>query len=1163
MSCIKIRLKNIPNVSTNLLDIDGYYYLDLEVDADMSFTKQLTELTELDTMPFDYALSIDVPATPKNNFILGKYLHKITAADRLLPCEVINGSQIYQINLTVTQINSTSISLDLLMNDRLWAKKLADAKLRDLQGDWMYASDHIKLIYPQFGTIPYIYQGTGIHARDVYYPIVDYGDLKNVTNSKLISNVKVKLKQISGRESSVVDSCFFALGGFPTGVEVFHNPALGIVYMNFNEFEYTSISFQGVVQYASYAGKEIILNTPTSAGNYTITVVSLAGTVNVLYSTIGSYKSQLNYIGDTLNGVDFRPWHFAYPLLKRMFCNIGYDLESPILESNYGRRILTYLLDPELSETNLKDQIVELTPAIKFVGGTGTLADDEVVLMTFNQKGVYDLKISVGFEITGGNTNYESYIDTFVWVMQGDKKVRFIASNSTILPKDPESSFFYIELTGNDVAIKEGQRVEVLMVAQINLFLPVTVFRNFDDSTLGSTAATKLCGSVVAATKKTQITATHKHRFFWREFDTNTGAGKLRSNSVIDKTITQLDYLKAITHLLNLKFYTNHAAKKVLALQPDEVDLYGEVLEGFYQPTDIELELIDGTYQINPDPSKVKYHHIKFKDSDLHGHKIIVNNGLSEGETIVSENILFNSVYLQQYGKEAVEVTGKGKLWRIPRTPLMLFPNTVEMEEDEKERAFSNGFGQTVNFEFDVTKPKVMELNQAPMVLLNYGRRYQNTREAIPYGGDNFSNGKVYPIQMLPVAAHYHPSLSEAEGVKPISGAGYIPTGKTLLFKFNQVGYDWLREYSLNLTEILHYKSIVAKYNSIKMEYLGWITNYVFQSRTLREIYTIQHLGKPYKVTLDAISDFKICQHIPTIVNMTSLEPVDVYCDIISKEEDDQTVDPRSTDQCDLENIPDISISYDVADDVVTVVLSGLNTDPVVNVLFESSEDMVTWTTLTNISTISATFISAGVPVYIRASVEYEDCPLTVTTPLFFSACDAVDYNSFDAEIYVKPDGDVCTKATITVSEDVPYTVVSFTVDLGAGPIAYTNDTEVCGVTEDVVFTLVTEVNNCPQVSRQVVVPYVVRCADAADLGLEIESGIRFIRTGNVPLGVTFDRIYYQGSDDGVNWTMDWLLWVGDYNVIYPYVRARRVIEFCDVCPDICTPIIYWEDTPL
>ena len=382
------------------------------------------------------------------------------------------------------------------------------------------------------------------------------------------------------------------------------------------------------------------------------------------------------------------------------------------------------------------------------------------------------------------------------------------------------------------------------------------------------------------------------------------------------------------------------------------------------------------------------------------------------------------------------------------------------------------------NFEFDVTKPKVMELNQAPMVLLNYGRRYQNTREAIPYGGDNFSNGKVYPIQMLPVAAHYHPSLSEAEGVKPISGAGYIPTGKTLLFKFNQVGYDWLREYSLNLTEILHYKSIVAKYNSIKMEYLGWITNYVFQSRTLREIYTIQHLGKPYKVTLDAISDFKICQHIPTIVNMTSLEPVDVYCDIISKEEDDQTVDPRSTDQCDLENIPDISISYDVADDVVTVVLSGLNTDPVVNVLFESSEDMVTWTTLTNISTISATFISAGMPVYIRASVEYEDCPLTVTTPLFFSACDAVDYNSFDAEIYVKPDGDVCTKATITIDEDIPYTVVSFTVDIGAGPIAYTDDTEVCGVTEDVVFTLVTEVNNCPQVSRQVVVCllYTSRC---------------------------------------------------------------------------------------
>lgn len=1161
MSCIKIRLKNIPNVSTNLLDIDGYYYLDLDVDADMSFTKQLTELTELDTMPFDYALSIDVPATPKNNFILGKYLHKITAADRLLPCEVINGAQIFQISLTVTQINSTSISLDLLMNDRLWAKKLSDAKLRDLEGDYMYRYDFAKqLLSNIYNPIPYIYQGTGADARDVYYPLVDYGDLKNVTNSKLISNVKRKTKQHSGADSQIFESCFEAIGDFPAGVEAFHSRPLGIVYINFNDFEYTSISFQGVVQYSTYSGREIILNTPTSAGPLTIRVESATSVDTITYYTDGAYKSQLNYIGDTLNGTDFRPWHFAYPLLKRMFCNIGYDLESPILESSYGRRILTYLLDAELSETNLIDHVVPMDRNVKDVGGA--INSDSTVLMTFQKLGIYDLKISVGMDVSilSKPEDLEGYIDIFVWVMQGDKKVRHIASESITVPKlsndDPRHSLYYVELNGTDVVLKDGQRVEVLAVKSTNLG-NVYAWKSVPDSVIAENSDTTICGSVVTTSKYTRITATHKHRFFWREFHIQGGFGRQRSNTVIDKNITQLDFLKAIAHLLNLKFYTDHASKKVLALQPDEVDLYGEVLEGFYQPTDIELELVEGTYQINPDPSKVKYHHIKFKESDLHGHKVIVNDGLSEGDTVVSENLLFRATYLQQYGKEAVDVTGIGKLWRIPRTPLMLFPNTVAITEDDKETAYSRGYATTVHFEFDVNKPKVMELNQSPMVMLNYGRRYQNTKEALVYGGDN---GTSYPIQMLPVAAHYHPALSEAEGVKPISDAGYIPTGKTLLFKFNQVGYDWLREYSRNLTEILHYKSIVAKYNSIKLEYLGWITNYMFQSRTLREIYTIQHLGKPYKVTLDAINDFKICQKIPTIINMTSLEPIDVYCDIIKKEEEDYTVDPRSTDECDLENIPDLSISYDITDDIVTVVLAGLNTNPVVNVLFEISEDMQTWSTLTNASIISATFVSSGVPVYIRASVDYDDCPLTVTTPLFFSACDAVDYNNFDGQIYVKPNGDTCTKAVITIDEDVPYTVISFTVDIGGGAVPYTNDTEVCGVTEDVIYTLVTEVNNCPQISRQIVVPYVVRCADAADLGLEIENGIRFIRTGNVPLGVTFDRIFYQGSDDGINWTYDWLLWVGDYNVIYPYVRARRVIEFCGVCPDICTPIIYWEE---
>lgn len=1165
MSCLKIRLKNIPNVSTNLLDIDGYYYLDMDVDADMSFTKQLTELTDLDTMPFDYAVSIDVPATPKNNFILGKYLHKITAADRLLPCEVISGSQVFQINLTVTGINSNNISLDLLMNDRLWAKRLADSRLKDLEGEYYYAGDYIRHLNPASIPIPYTYTNVGAVVRDVYFPLVDYGDLKNVTNSKLISNVKRKNKQTKSRESKIEDSCFSVLAGFPAGVESFYNEDLGVVYINFNEFEYTAIYLQGIIQYDTYSGKEIVLDIPPNAGNYAIRVDSISGTTTVNHYTAGSYKSQLKYIGDTLNGTDFRPWHFAYPLVKKMFCNIGYDFESPILESNYGRRILTYILDPEMAESDLIDHVIDLDAPFKLVGGS--FASDAVPVLVFNKIGIYDLKISVGIDVTALQkpTDLESYVDIFVWVMQGSKKVRHVASQSTTIAKRAnldDDSLIYVELNGNDVAIKDGQRVEVLVTVSPNISLGVIVWRSTSSSLLADSENTKICGSVISTTKNTRITATQKKRFFWREFDSEGFFGKIRSNKVIDRNITQLEYLKAITHLLNLKFYTDHVSKKVLALQPDEVDLYGEVLEGFYQPTDIELDLVEGTYQINPDPSKVKHHHIKFKNSDLHGHKVIVNDGLSEGDTVVSENLLFNSVYLQQYGKEAVDVTGLGKLWRIPKTPLMLFPNTVEISADEKEKAYSRGYALYIYHEFEVVKPKVMETNQQPMVLLNYGRRYQNTKEALRYSTipHFIIAGQVLTTQMLPVAAHYHPSLSEAEAVKPASGAGYVPTNKTLLFKFNQIGYDWLREYSRNLTELLHYNSVVARYNSMKLEYLGWVTNYMFQTRTLREIYTIQHIGKPYKVTLDAINDFKVCQQIPTIINMTSLEAINIYCDIIKKEDEDLTIELRTSDRCDTENIPEVSVSYDVATDVVTVVLSGLNTSPIESVLFETSEDLETWTALTNISIISATFVAAGEPVHVRASVDYEDCPLTLTTPLFFDPCDAADYNNFTAEIYVKPDGQICTKAVITIGDDVPYTVVSFTVDLGAGPVAYTDDTEVCNVTEDVTYSLVTELNSCPEVSKDIVVPYVVSCADPSTLGLDIEEGIRFIRTGNVPLGVTFDRIYYQGSDDGVNWSMDWLLWVGDYNVIYPYVRARRVIEFCDVCPDICTPIIYWEE---
>ena len=75
MSCISIRLKKTPaNIPTYLLSEDGYAYLDLPQDADITYFKNLNQLTDINEMPFDYVVSVPLVSTIKNNKILEKII---------------------------------------------------------------------------------------------------------------------------------------------------------------------------------------------------------------------------------------------------------------------------------------------------------------------------------------------------------------------------------------------------------------------------------------------------------------------------------------------------------------------------------------------------------------------------------------------------------------------------------------------------------------------------------------------------------------------------------------------------------------------------------------------------------------------------------------------------------------------------------------------------------------------------------------------------------------------------------------------------------------------------------------------------------------------------------------------------------------------------------
>ncbi len=130
MSCIKIRLKDIsPNIPTHFLDVDGYPILDLAPDADITNFKILSQLTDANEISFDHVLSLDVSATPKNEYLLLDYLH---GRSTYTAVQIWNGSFWWEYFLRVLEATNQGITCEFITYNYYWAKNLSNKKLNQL-----------------------------------------------------------------------------------------------------------------------------------------------------------------------------------------------------------------------------------------------------------------------------------------------------------------------------------------------------------------------------------------------------------------------------------------------------------------------------------------------------------------------------------------------------------------------------------------------------------------------------------------------------------------------------------------------------------------------------------------------------------------------------------------------------------------------------------------------------------------------------------------------------------------------------------------------------------------------------------------------------------------------------------------------------------------------
>ena len=1198
MSCLRIRLTNILNLDPKFLDQDGYYYLDLFEDTDISHQKRLNELTNLYDIVFDYTIPITIPSTPKNKYLLSKYLHGAKDFEQI---EIFNNSYwVSGLRLRVAGSNIKETELEIISEGLYWAKQISSKKMNTLDYGVITKGDEFKnlnTLETNTGEIPYIYSDL-TPEKICYFPLVDYGDLRSVTDEIL----RNKVIFAQNEEKS------FCIGG--------DVPAQKIPY--------------------------------------------------------------------PLTNVDLRPWHFVLPILRKIFIEEGFGFVSPILESEYGRRMVTYILDPKKSTYKLGPTVtkkltdrfplgqahwhflIEFLSNVLILGDKNDVKGSTTEILNFFGTGVFDVVADIAFyrsheknfieSIFGKNISPEVLISVLVVEIGSDRVVQYLGSDFVTGLSEGEEGFTLLKMEYASVHLKEHQYISVRCYAK-------EVFVIFANDIRGDQIPNYICKeSEFGVRVTTELTVTPKHKFFWREFidDDGNSVNSYVATRDLDKEMTRLDYIKGIAHLLNLKFYTDTAQKTVYALQPDEVDLYGELLEGFYtrnlpecdrysitvaidglggagyeyqlcgetaiqqnlfsegtttvicvekgtsvtkivndnlkssstitrvgrceSDTSINipsLNLLPDSYDVQPPKDDIKSITLKFKN-DLHKHRLDIGE---VGEDIDDENPLFDATYLQEYGEGAGSIKGEGSLYRVTGSVVKrrLFVPNVSGELDtveevdyffvSKNKGTLYEQGNKVRDSF-VVKQKIsgnreQKFDISPRVLLTYGSRRQWSDVLIickfsntffASGGNLISN----QLRTFNWAGHYFPSLSKElkpNDISDIPNSEFEPSSKRLYYRFDQDHFDRRRfesfdkivEFSLGY---LYYSWFYNKYNSLSVSYLNWASHKDFFGDTLRNLYRISHIGKPYDVIITDINDFTSCKEKPTeYVLQTYTKTKDPYCILPGSIETEW----RNDDECEQLNQPDIAIYYDVASNVLEMHLSGLNTDAVTGVVFEYSYNGTDWNIATNLDIISASFAPAESPVYLRATVGYDECPDRTTQEIFYIPCNQILTERLSAMVWVSDSGSVCADASIIIPEGISYTLVIFTVDLGEGPVPYTEGTILCDLTEDITFSLETIINNCPSIINTITLPVdPTECADA-DLGLECVQGFLFNRTGLLPLGVMFDRVYYQVSSDGVTWPIKWEEWDNVLPVTGAHVRARRIVEFCGECPDICTPITYCE----
>lgn len=805
---------------------------------------------------------------------------------------------------------------------------------------------------------------------------------------------------------------------------------------------------------------------------------------------------------------DMRPWFSILYLLQKGYCQLGWKFRSTVLESDYGRRLIAYLLAEDFG------QDAGTLESRKFAANTDTSTPwfYSAVGGGFNVP-IAAKKVIFETETEDIGNNYDNatgqYYGACVSDVTAKVKVRFKGKSSgqfdnDIKPltlrlklmyahpalgqleigstekycsspefNDDQTYEFYMELTVKDVELEPGA------------FLYVTFGGD----------QTPIVNLEVRAGSKFYNTP---KRTYLRAGDS------FYLQSLFDPNISLLDLTKGASHIFNGKFYTDWVNREVWLYPTYTTKHYNsEISNGYF----LENSSIDITNAIQCD-SEV----IETPTNDITRYTTIKFKG--DGDFFVKEKVGKDGQPLHSY------TIDRGDKFGEDTTTLEnpLFEATVNRLVDDV--AVNNVAIDIPHMaeSYDVEKPKV-QFKIKPRILYWHGNHQQ------------FQNGTFATVRMFNTDSYYIPYACQLSQANSAAGGypfpnviyGEDPANKDL---YNYFYKKWMFETTENLS----------------LELLMFLKQNEYFRYNFRESYTFKVLGRTVIGRLVEVRDFDTCNVTSTPIKLIPTKQSFSSCLDVPNSGNDL--------KC-LTNKPVLIITK--VGTCFNFSLGGVSTSPIATTTFEYKYiNSSTWNSATSLCNPTGAF-------EVRMIVDYsDDCP-TLTRIQYVDPCGNAptvtpNYN-YLLECVTFVTGGVNSSPILSI-------VIEYSIDNGANWLPYVlNSCEPISASAILWRATFTYDDGCPAISLDgsfVLPPDPPDCSQT-NADVMCTDLAMFIRSGIVSGRVALDIIEYRavGSND------PWQIW----NEIDPVTPCpfeyRRVIFFCDdQCPTYCGPVHVCECDP-